>query len=669
MFRRITRTESCRRALMSRTIPDQTAHAAVRALPIASLTCDPDLQMRVRMDEDHIDRLCRAYQRGDPLPPITVVTDGTSLWVVDGHHRVAAAQRAAITELPCMLIDGSRMDALRYAAQANRTHGLPRSDLDIWYALERWLMQQQHDPTLNDAVIAQIVGVESALVRRVAGMLAICGVQPPANAAGGPPRGRPAGRPSLAAPPHLSEWRARDPAGWHAPGYVLEQSRLGHVTTPARNWLVAYAEAQRLDATVRAIAHAATDGPLAAPALIIGFQASPFAPPPLTPALIRHLTDDGWAIVESDSVLAALPLHRVRRPCTPLPPSLIEATVHYADALNRLADMIRRATRYDHALIAARAESAAVPNPLDELALMALSPDEPPTPADWYGLPTAPVVIQITAHTQTMVQARPWPMSGRGRAILFPHQDVYLAPPTLRDLILDCAAEVARAAAAWHAALDAVAPVWTVTPASPGARTHGAAPPMPAPTIPDSAVTAPAPADSAPDLPWTLTAPPTPEIPLPPSHARNGARHPHADEHGAESPDLAADGHWMRAALRHSQTMAHATRRSHPDHDRLVEIVAQHLLAMPSLATRFFALALALWQADPEQTRADLAAIESWSEADLARMGAQALIETLADALPDVQPIAWETFQRLLRMATGQGLDDPEKFGYNRGRD
>ncbi len=108
---------------------------------INSLTCDPRLQMRERMDESTVEsyaeairaKAARAKKSPWPFPPIQTV--GAYVW--DGWHRLEAAKRCGLKEVPVSdhAIKGStkerRFDAaLILACGANAYHGLKRTNAE-----------------------------------------------------------------------------------------------------------------------------------------------------------------------------------------------------------------------------------------------------------------------------------------------------------------------------------------------------------------------------------------------------------------------------------------------------------------------------------------------------------------------------------------------------------
>lgn len=98
---------------------------------IAELRRDPDLNCRAKISQTVVNSYAEAMISGTEFPPIAVFKDRQGvLWVADGFHRSAAAERAGLIEIAADIRDGSRKDALLFAASANAKHGLQRTTAD-----------------------------------------------------------------------------------------------------------------------------------------------------------------------------------------------------------------------------------------------------------------------------------------------------------------------------------------------------------------------------------------------------------------------------------------------------------------------------------------------------------------------------------------------------------
>lgn len=152
-------TDSTRRAGVQ-PAPIRPADSAGSVIRLRISTLKPLESLRNGgLDADHIRLLSEI---ADGLPPI-LVHEGT-LRVIDGMHRVAAAERNGATEIDARLYHGSIDDAFCLGVQANITHGLPLSADDRRAAVARIVRSHPH---LSDRSICGIAGVGARTVAAV----------------------------------------------------------------------------------------------------------------------------------------------------------------------------------------------------------------------------------------------------------------------------------------------------------------------------------------------------------------------------------------------------------------------------------------------------------------------------------------------------------------------
>lgn len=125
------------------------------------------LQTRETTDAAKVAEYAELYRAAAALPPIVVFRDEDDTHhLADGHHRLAAARKAELTEIDALIHRGDRRDALWYSAAANAQHGLPRTNADkrkaagILLADAEWRL-------LSDAVLAQHLQVSDRFVGKV----------------------------------------------------------------------------------------------------------------------------------------------------------------------------------------------------------------------------------------------------------------------------------------------------------------------------------------------------------------------------------------------------------------------------------------------------------------------------------------------------------------------
>ncbi len=134
----------------------------VVAVAISSISLD--VLVRVDgIDKDHVTAL---IETSDTLPPIVI--HRTTMRVVDGVHRVRAAQARGQTHIEAVFFDGSDADVFVLAVRLNSGHGLPLSRKDRRAAVARIVVSH---PSWSDRRVAALAGVSPktvAVVRKCA---------------------------------------------------------------------------------------------------------------------------------------------------------------------------------------------------------------------------------------------------------------------------------------------------------------------------------------------------------------------------------------------------------------------------------------------------------------------------------------------------------------------
>lgn len=92
--------------------------------------------------------------------------DGTSYWLADGFHRVAAALKSGFREIEVELKLGAVRDAMLYAVGSNATHGLKRTPADKRHAIELMLADSEWGKW-SDRAIAKASNTSHPLVAKV----------------------------------------------------------------------------------------------------------------------------------------------------------------------------------------------------------------------------------------------------------------------------------------------------------------------------------------------------------------------------------------------------------------------------------------------------------------------------------------------------------------------
>jgi hypothetical protein len=152
-------------------------------LSLADIRTDGGTQMRAGLHEETVREYLEVIQNlpsgaGWPFPPVVVFHDGEAYWMGDGFHRVEAARRylaqeqqetqnlAALRRIPADVRAGARRDAILYAAGANATHGLRRTNADKRRAVEV-LLRDEEWGQWSDREIARRCQVSPDTVGRI----------------------------------------------------------------------------------------------------------------------------------------------------------------------------------------------------------------------------------------------------------------------------------------------------------------------------------------------------------------------------------------------------------------------------------------------------------------------------------------------------------------------
>ncbi len=147
-----------------------------RSLPVATLRRDGDTQPRAGLIESVIEDYREAMAAGATFPPVTVFYDGVDYWLADGFHRTAAAERASQLHVRAEVHPGGRREATLWAAGANATHGLRRTNADKRRAVAL-LLEDEEWSRWSDREVARRCGVSPTFVGALRAELSVHGGQ------------------------------------------------------------------------------------------------------------------------------------------------------------------------------------------------------------------------------------------------------------------------------------------------------------------------------------------------------------------------------------------------------------------------------------------------------------------------------------------------------------
>ncbi len=134
--------------------PDPPSPRVTR-VPIAALRTAPWYPRVAGLNEDHARSLAEC---DGELPPILV---RRSMHVIDGAHRVRAAQLRGRNDIDAIVVDDSESEAFIRSVTANSRHGLPLTLRDRKQAAARLL---RICPDKSDRAIAELAGLSGKTV-------------------------------------------------------------------------------------------------------------------------------------------------------------------------------------------------------------------------------------------------------------------------------------------------------------------------------------------------------------------------------------------------------------------------------------------------------------------------------------------------------------------------
>ena len=99
----------------------------MKKIKLSKIRIDGGTQPRTEIDQDLVSEYAECI---DQLPPVTVFFDGVKYWLADGFHRYHAHNRANLSEINCIVINGTQRDAILHSVGVNADHGKRRTNED-----------------------------------------------------------------------------------------------------------------------------------------------------------------------------------------------------------------------------------------------------------------------------------------------------------------------------------------------------------------------------------------------------------------------------------------------------------------------------------------------------------------------------------------------------------
>lgn len=163
------RPDRCDGGLVDTTSRDVNAEESPKVecvqLPLRLLRCDGETQSRQQLNLDVVQQYAELMLGGVDLPPVRACFDGTSYWLTDGFHRVAAAEQVGLEKIYVELFRGSLSDARWDSYRANAIHGLRRTPDDVKVVIRRALIHERAID-LSNRELARHLHVSEKTIRR-----------------------------------------------------------------------------------------------------------------------------------------------------------------------------------------------------------------------------------------------------------------------------------------------------------------------------------------------------------------------------------------------------------------------------------------------------------------------------------------------------------------------
>lgn len=113
--------------------------------PLQAIDTHPQLQPRAAMRYSEVKRYAALMRNGREFPPLILGKVGKKLYVIDGHHRLQAAQLAGLKAHPAVIRPYRTLDdALRAVMQCNQEHGIRMSHADKQHAFADYIARDFH---------------------------------------------------------------------------------------------------------------------------------------------------------------------------------------------------------------------------------------------------------------------------------------------------------------------------------------------------------------------------------------------------------------------------------------------------------------------------------------------------------------------------------------------
>jgi len=136
---------------------------AIEMVLISEIEVD-GTQTRAALRPEAIGDYAEKLGSGEEMDPCVVFRDGHKMWLAAGHHRRDAYKSLGRTELPCVVRQGSKWDAIEYGIRDNLQHRGERLSREDKRHNVLLALRENHE--LADVAIAELCGVSDKTVTK-----------------------------------------------------------------------------------------------------------------------------------------------------------------------------------------------------------------------------------------------------------------------------------------------------------------------------------------------------------------------------------------------------------------------------------------------------------------------------------------------------------------------
>jgi hypothetical protein len=138
----------------------------IKEIALADIRIDGGTQQRFEIDEVTVQQYASRMRAGSVFPPIDVVFDGASYFLVDGFHRHRANLKLGKTIIEAEVSTGTRREAIWMSLTVNQEHGLRMNSQDVHKMLMRTVFPDAEWSNQTDIAIAELIGFSASYVSK-----------------------------------------------------------------------------------------------------------------------------------------------------------------------------------------------------------------------------------------------------------------------------------------------------------------------------------------------------------------------------------------------------------------------------------------------------------------------------------------------------------------------